>query len=266
VQITSTLTHPNTIAVYDYGRAEDGSLYYVMEYLEGLDLQALVTRFGPLPCERVIHMLRQLCGSLGEAHARGLVHRDIKPANLLVCARGGVADTLKVLDFGVAHVMRAARIRVGNEKVLIGTPEYMAPEVLESTGQASPQTDLYAVGAVGYFLLTGRPPFEAETTQELCLAHLTATPQTPSRVLGQAVDPVLERAVMLCLSKRRQARPTSAEALGAMLSRSELALSWSGANAESWWASHAAEVEIGLGSESRSNSTAPSAVRPSMLG
>jgi eukaryotic-like serine/threonine-protein kinase len=239
VRITSTLTHPNTVAIYDYGRADDGTLYYVMEYLEGLDLQRLVARFGPLPPARVVHFLTQLCGSLAEAHGAGLVHRDIKPANLLACTRGGVADVLKVLDFGVVQI----GARDPGVDDLIGTPEYMAPELFESSGQASPQTDLYAVGAIAYFLLTGSPPFEGASGAEQCQAHLTEQPEPPSVRLGATVDPMLEHAVLACLSKRRQARPSSAAGLRALLQRSPLVYAWTQADADAWWAARKVELE-----------------------
>jgi eukaryotic-like serine/threonine-protein kinase len=264
VQITSTLTHPNTVAIYDYGRADDGALYYVMEYLDGLDLQRLVTSFGPLPAQRVICVLRQLCGSLAEAHAAGLVHRDIKPGNLLMCRRGGIADTVKVLDFGVVHVMRGARFRSSSDKLLVGTPEYMAPELFESTAQASPQADLYAIGAVGYFLLTGTPPFLEESTNGLCMAHLTRTPDAPSQRLGSAIDPELETALMACLAKRREARPATAAALASLLGRSALANAWTAADADAWWRAHSAVIAAAQVSELRkdSESKTPQHIRP----
>jgi serine/threonine protein kinase len=263
VQITSTLTHPNTIAIYDYGRADDGALYYVMEYLEGLDLQHLVTSFGPLPPERVICILRQLCGSLTEAHAAGLVHRDIKPGNLLICRRGGIADTLKVLDFGVVHVMRGTRIRATNDRLLVGTPEYMAPELFESASQASPQVDLYAIGAVGYFLLTGTPPFLDESTTDLCMAHLTRTPDAPSQRLGSSVDPALETALLACLAKRREARPATAAALASLLARSSLANAWTAAHADAWWRTRSAEIaSTQLSLQTASEGKTPERIRP----
>jgi eukaryotic-like serine/threonine-protein kinase len=243
VRITSTLTHPNTVAIYDYGRAEDGTLYYAMEYLEGLDLQRLVARFGPLPPARVLCFLRQLCGSLAEAHAAGVVHRDIKPANLFVCTRGGMADTLKVLDFGVVHVARGERMRLSQDKDLVGTPQYMAPELFESKNQASVQSDLYAVGAAAYYLLTGSPPFDGATSHALCLAHLTQQPEPLSKRLGTPLDPVLEQAILSCLAKQRHVRPTSAAGLRSLLERSALATSWTQADAEAWWSTRRPELE-----------------------
>ncbi len=243
VRVTATLKHPNTVAVYDYGRTERGDLFYVMEYLEGLDLQNLVARFGPMPSARVLHYLRQLCGSLAEAHAARLVHRDIKPANLLACRVGGVPDTLKVVDFGVAKTLVGEALGLTVDRVLLGTPEYMAPELFESAERASRQSDLYSVGAVAYFLLTGQTVFEAKSLTELSLAQLTRTPELPSTRLQAAVDPVLESAVMACLAKRPQQRPASARSLATMLERSTLASAWTMADAESWWNAHSGELD-----------------------
>lgn len=254
-QITSALTHPNTVAIYDYGRTQEGTFYYAMEYLEGLDLQRLVTRFGALPQARVLHFLRQICGSLAEAHAAGIVHRDIKPANLLACTRGGVTDTLKVLDFGIVHL---GAIDDGAEPIVLGTPEYMAPELFESATRASAQSDLYSVGVVAYYLLTGAPPFSGGGTTELGLAHLTQTPSAPSEVLGIACDPTLEAAVLACLKKHPRARPSSAASLRALLDRSVLANTWAQADAEAWWAERTSEL-----SELRST-RAPDSLRRSV--
>jgi hypothetical protein len=243
VRVTATLKHPNTVAVYDYGRTERGDLFYVMEYLEGLDLERLVGRFGPMPAGRVIHYLRQLCGSLAEAHAALLVHRDIKPANLLACRVGGVSDTLKVVDFGVAKPLTGEALGLTVDRVLLGTPEYMAPELFESSERASPQSDLYSVGAVGYFLLTAQPVFEVQSLPELCLAALTRAPDPPSVRLGAAVDPQLEAAIMACLAKRTESRPASARALSSLLERSKQANAWTAADAEAWWNAHGSELD-----------------------
>lgn len=256
VRVTATLKHPNTVAVYDYGRTERGDLFYVMEYLEGLDLEHLVGRFGAMPSARVIHYMRQLCGSLVEAHAAHLVHRDIKPANLLACRVGGVADTLKVVDFGVAKPLTGEALGLTVDRVLLGTPEYMAPELFESSERATPQSDLYSVGAVAYFLLTAQPVFEVQSLTELCLAQLTRTPEPPSQRLGVVVDPQLEAAILACLAKRSELRPAGARALLSMLERSKQANAWTVANAEAWWNAHGSELlEIRV-------SRAPASLRP----
>jgi RIO-like serine/threonine protein kinase len=241
VRLTSSLTHPNTVAVYDYGRAEDGTFYYAMEYLEGLDLHTLVARFGPLPAARVVHLLIQVCGSLSEAHAAGLIHRDIKPANLLVCTRGGVGDIVKVLDFGVVLSLKGRGHEI-RDKAAVGTPEFMAPEMFESADQASVQSDLYALGGVAYFLLTGAAPFEGQSTAELCMAHLTQKPEPLAARLGQSPDAALEAALMACLAKRSSSRPSSALSLRALLERSPLSRAWTQADADAWWAARAADI------------------------
>jgi tRNA A-37 threonylcarbamoyl transferase component Bud32 len=243
VRVTATLKHPNTVAVYDYGRTERGDLFYVMEYLDGLDLERLVERFGRMPEARVIHYLRQLCGSLAEAHAAKLVHRDIKPANLLACRVGGVPDTLKVVDFGVAKPLAGEQLGLTVDRVLLGTPEYMAPELFESSERATPQSDLYSAGAVAYYLLTAQPVFDVSSLTELCLAQLTRTPEPPSVRLGAEVDPQLEAAILACLAKRPEARPASARALLTMLERSKQANAWKVSDAEAWWIRHADELQ-----------------------
>ena len=214
-----------------------------MEYIEGLDLQNLVLRFGPMPGARVLYFLRQLCGSLAEAHAAQLVHRDIKPANLLACRVGGMADTLKVVDFGVAKSLTGDQLGLTADRLILGTPEYMAPELFESSDRASPQSDIYSVGAVSYFLLTGHPVFDAGSLHELCMAQLTREPEPPSARLGASVDAVLESTIMACLAKRREQRPASARALQALLDRSPLAFGWKPSDAEAWWHAHGSELE-----------------------
>ncbi len=261
VRTTSALTHPNTVAVYDYGRADDGTLYYAMEYLEGVDLQRMVERFGPLPPARVCWFLHQLCGSLAEAHAAGVVHRDIKPANLFVCTRGGVADTLKVLDFGIAHVGRGERLRLSKDKSIVGTPAYMAPELFESVSLASVHADLYSVGAVAYFLLTGRPPFAGDSAEALCRAHLSQPPPPITTSTGAAIDAALERVVLGCLAKRAEARPSSALGLRGLLERAQPSPAWTSSDAEAWWQLHRAQVAA-LAKEAAAGSTTIREIRP----
>ena len=190
VQLTSQLTNPNTVAIYDYGRTPEGVFFYAMEYLDGINLEDLVNRFGPLPEGRVVSILRQVCGSLAEAHGMGLVHCDIKPANILLCHRGGVPDFVKVLDFGLAKAVGAeSQAGLNSADSITGTPLYLSPESIERPDAVDARTDLYALGAVGYFLLTGTPVFRGATIAEVCGQHLRAQPEPPSQRLGRPITP-----------------------------------------------------------------------------
>ena len=240
VQVTAALTHPNTIAIYDYGRSVDGVFYYAMEFLDGIDLESLVTHFGALPEGRVIHLLRQVCGSLGEGHEAGIVHRDVKPANLYLCRRGGVPDVVKVLDFGLVKATES--LRITRASVMVGTPENMAPELFESPDNATPSSDIYALGCVGYALLTGARPFAGSSLAEVCNAHLSRAAVPPSRRLGRVVDTVLERTILACLAKRPGERPGSTCEIVAMLDRSHAAATWTTDDAEAFWAMHRARI------------------------
>jgi hypothetical protein len=212
VQHTAALTHPNTVAIYDYGRTPDGLFYYAMEFLDGTDLQRLVDGEGPQPPGRVLHILRQICGSLTEAHEAGLVHRDVKAANVFLCERGGVADVVKVLDFGL--VLHADDAR---ERALAGTPTYLAPECIQQPGTVSTLADIYAVGVLAYVLLTGRTPIGGSSVDEILANQVSLEPRPPSHHLRQDLPEELERIVMACLAKDPGDRPTSARKLGAML-------------------------------------------------
>ncbi len=245
VQLTSRLTHPNTIAIYDYGHAEDGTFYYAMEYLPGLDFAALVRREGPQPPERVIHLLRQACGALAEAHRAGLVHRDIKPENLILCERGGLYDFVKVLDFGLVKDVRPAA--PGKEEgaltganVILGTPHYLPPEALLGSDKVRPAGDLYALGVVGYFLLTGDTPFRGANFLEISMHHLNTKPDAPSSRLGRPIAEDLENVILACLAKESADRPASAEALDEALARCRDAGGWGQAKAKAWWEKRAA--------------------------
>jgi serine/threonine protein kinase len=245
VQTTSQLNHPNTVAIYDYGRTEEGVFYYAMEFIEGIDLQALVEKYGRQSEARTIHILRQVCGSLYEAHSLGLVHRDIKPANIMLARRGGEPDVVKVLDFGLVKAIddkQQASMTVANS--LTGTPMYMSPEAIQTPNAIDPRSDLYAVGAVGYFLLTGKSVFDAENIVELCQAHVSKTPVPPSERAGRAVSAELEGAILACLDKSRAKRPQTARDLAQLLSRSPAALQWSIEEADQWWGRHERGVSV----------------------
>ena len=238
VRATCKLSHPNTIAIYDFGRSPDGVFYYAMEYLPGVCVDTLVQQTGPLPPARVVHLLQQVCGSLSEAHAHGLVHRDVKPGNLMICERGGIADFVKVLDFGLVKDVTAHEVtrysRVGQ---VLGTPQYMAPECLRSNVNASPSTDIFAVGAVAYFMLTGHDLVEANSLPELLARQLEGDVEAPSVRLGRPLPAQLEALVMRCLSREPTERPGSAVQLAAALEACELP-KWTQADARAFWTAH----------------------------
>ena len=243
VKATSQLSHPNTIAVYDFGCTPDGIFYYAMEYLHGVSVDALVHAVGPLPPARVVHLLKQVCGSLGEAHAQGFVHRDVKPGNLIICERGGIADFVKVLDFGlVKDVTSRENTHSSQAGHLFGTPQYMAPESFRGSVAASPLVDIYAVGAVAYFMLTGRDAFAAESLMELIALQLEGQVVAPAAVLGRALPADLERIVMRCLSNDSAQRPRSAQELSALLDECALP-PWTQADAQAFWTEHRALLQ-----------------------
>jgi serine/threonine-protein kinase len=217
VQLTSRLTHPNTISIFDYGRNAEGVFYYVMEYLDGLDLQHLVEQDGPVEPARAIHILTQISGALAEAHALGLIHRDIKPANIVLTERADEPDVVKVVDFGLVKRFGGKLAESAATEAIIGTPLYMAPESISQPDTIDARSDLYAVGAVGYFLLTGRHVFEGATVIEVCSKHMLEAPVPPSQRLGKDLPADLEAVVLACLAKDRDARPASAVALRASL-------------------------------------------------
>jgi hypothetical protein len=233
VQHMSQLTHPNTVAVFDYGRSHDGVFYYAMEYLGGIDLEHLVRSFGPQPSGRVIHILIQVCGALHEAHTAKLIHRDIKPANIILCERGTVLDVAKVVDFGL--VKEITRDASAPTQVVLGTPAYVAPEAVTDPDRITHAVDLYALGAVGYFLITGKKLFEGKTPLEVCVQHVTRPPTPPSELPGIVLAPGLEAILMTCLAKRPADRHPSAAALADALEALPPAGDWTKADAALWW-------------------------------
>jgi serine/threonine protein kinase len=233
-QATSQLQSPHTVHVYDYGITTNGVLYYVMEYLNGMTLRDLVEKFGPQPESRVIHILCQVCGSLEEAHSKGLIHRDIKPDNIALCESGGVCDFAKVLDFGLVHFLNG-KVDDGEQKFLAGTPEYMSPEAIHRPSEIDHRTDVYALGAVGYYLLTGQPVFPITVVPQLLKAHLETQPEPPSQRVGRSIDDDLEAVILNCLEKAPDMRPPSAIQLAALLSACQAANKWSFEEARDWW-------------------------------
>jgi hypothetical protein len=236
VQLTSQLNHPNTIVIYDYGRTPEGVFYYAMEYLDGLSLDTLVKQFGPQPDARVIHILRQVCGSLAEAHRLGLIHRDVKPQNIMLTQCGGVFDFAKLLDFGVAKAISGPeQHNLTSAGLFVGTPLYMAPESIEQPENTNSLSDLYSLATVGYFLLTGVPVFDGGGMLEMMRQHLEAKPQLPSERLGKPISPQLEQLIMNCLAKAPKDRPASAEAMAEALRRCTPLQSWTVTDAARWW-------------------------------
>lgn len=232
-QVTASLKSPHTVELYDFGITKTGTIYYVMELLEGDDLEQRVRREGPFEPARVVHILEQALDSLAEAHQLGLVHRDIKPANLHISQRGLEKDFVKVLDFGL--VKRNKRVATENSlshvDTVLGTPAYLAPEAITLESPVDARTDIYALGCVAYFLLTGQLVFESETVMGTAIAHVTTKPVPPSVRAQRAVPPELERIVLACLEKSPERRPQSALSLLDMLKELKLP----GANATKRW-------------------------------
>jgi serine/threonine-protein kinase len=232
---TATLRSPHTIELYDFGVTPDGTFYYVMELLEGLDLKSLVEKFGPIPVSRAAHLLWQVCHSLEDAHHSGLVHRDIKPSNIFTCRRGRDFDFVKVLDFGLVKSVGTGQetLDLSMEGVVHGTPGFMAPEIATGAKNVDARADLYSLGCVGYWLVTGKPVFEAPTPVATILQHVRDRPVPPSERLGTALPAAFERAILDCLQKDPADRPASAARLAARLA--EAAGSWTAEDASAWW-------------------------------
>ncbi len=238
VQMTARLSHWNTIEVYDYGRTEDGTFYYVMEYLPGLSLEEILERQGPLPAERVVHLLRQTCQALREAHAIGLIHRDIKPGNIFAARRGGLYDVAKLLDFGlVKPPADFSSPRLTQDGAISGTPLYMSPEQARGAGEVDARSDIYSLGAVAYALLCGRPPFVRTSPLEVIIAHAHDAVVPPSK-LRPDVPADLERVVLRCLAKRPEDRFQDAESVERALAACVAADRWSQSQAAQWWEEH----------------------------
>ncbi len=238
VRSTSRLNHWNTVRIYDYGYTEDGTFYYVMEYLAGWTLEDLVRDHGPLPPGRAIHLLRQVGAALREAHAIGLVHRDIKPANIIACSRGGVADLAKLLDFGlVRHAgPRGRDAIVTSPGVLAGTPAYMSHEQAGGDADLDARSDIYSLGAVAYYLVTGQPPFLRDTSMRVLIAHLRETPRAPS-LLRPGLPPDLDAVILRCLAKDPGDRYPDMSHLDRALAACAAAGQWDDGDADRWWRS-----------------------------
>jgi serine/threonine-protein kinase len=235
VRVTATLSHPNTVEIYDYGRTADGTSYYVMEYLPGLSLAELVQQHGPLPPGRVVYLLRQVCQALREAHAVGLIHRDLKPSNIIAARRGGMDDVAKLLDFGL--VLPATTVPGANLSVegqIVGTPLFMSPEQASGDRELDQRSDIYSLGAVAYYLLTGRPPFSGASAMAVLVAHVRDPVVPPSLILAGTPED-LERVVSRCLAKDSAGRFTDAESLERALGECACSGDWDQDRAARWW-------------------------------
>jgi serine/threonine-protein kinase len=235
VRTTASLRSPHTIQVYDFGITREGAFYYVMELLDGIDLMTLVERYGPQPGERVASLMKQVCHSLREAHARNFVHRDIKPANVLTCSVGGDFDFVKVLDFGLVLDRHLTSEELEDEKQFVGTPAVMAPEMLRYQVPVDARADLYALGCVGYWLLTGKRVFEAQTRADMLVMHAHQKPLLPSKRVDRPIHPGLEALIMQCLEKNPNKRPQTARELSDALGALQFEHPWTDERAELWW-------------------------------
>jgi serine/threonine-protein kinase len=245
VRATATLTHPNAVQIFDYGRTSDGTFYYVMEYLPGLTLEELVKSHGPLPAARVVHLLQQLCGALAEAHEIGLIHRDIKPGNVMLCKRGGVHDVAKLLDFGLvqSHFAGDADDRLTQEGTVIGTPAFLSPEQAGGGDQVDARSDIYSLGCLAYFLLAGQPPFAGRSQVKMLAAHLYEAP-APLTSDRPDVPRDLEAVTLQCLAKNPGDRFADARTLALALAQCKMAVVWTEEDAAAWWQAREAALPV----------------------
>jgi serine/threonine-protein kinase len=236
VRATATLTHWNTIEIYDYGHAEDGTFYYVMEYLPGMNLEDLVEQYGPLPPERAVYLLRQVCQALREAHGIGLIHRDIKPSNIFASERGKVYDVAKLLDFGLVKTLgtQPESVKLTGVGAFTGSPAFMSPEQALGNEQLDARSDIYNVGAVAYFLITGKLPFDRLSTLQMLHAH-AYEPLVPVQEFNEAVPADLQAVILRCLEKDPDRRYQDAGTLEKALAACECAGRWTSERAEEWW-------------------------------
>jgi serine/threonine-protein kinase len=243
-QATAQLSSAHSIRLFDYGIADDGSFYYVMELLTGRDLESFVRQFGPVPPDRAMYLLRQVCHSLAEAHERGLIHRDVKPANIYVCRMGLDYDFVKVLDFGLVKFNDARELDSRTQTLMtaahttIGTPAYMAPEIILGRSDIDRRADVYAIGCVAYFMLTGQLVFEGSTPMEALVSHVHQPPVPPSARSEVRIPPDLDAIVLACLEKDPDKRPQDAIALRRLLHECDTCSAWSSARARDWWRVH----------------------------
>lgn len=238
VQLTAALTHPNTVTVFDFGRTPEGVFYYAMELLDGAALDVLVNLEGAQPPGRVLHVLDGVAGALAEAHEIGLIHRDIKPANIILCRQGGLDDVPKVVDFGLVKDLSGREASLTATSALAGTPLYMSPEAVAEGSGIDARGDLYALGAVGYFILTGTHVFTGRSALEVCAHHLHTQPEPPSARMGRTVPPDLELLILECLEKDPSRRPQSAAALQRRVRECHDYGAWDRERASAWWSAN----------------------------
>jgi serine/threonine-protein kinase len=248
VQLTARLTHPNTITIFDYGRTHDGVFYYAMELLDGATLQRIVAVAGAQSAGRVVRILAMVCGALSEAHAIGLIHRDIKPANIMLCTQGGERDVVKLLDFGLVKEFEVGRdVTLTGASVIVGTPQYMAPESILAPGTVDARADIYAVGAVAYYLLAGVDVFDGKSIMEVCGQHLHEEPTSLS-ARGLAIPAELEAVVLACLNKDPNRRPQNALELRRRVEACPVE-PWDDDKALAWWREYKPDLD-GLAKQS----------------
>jgi serine/threonine protein kinase len=234
VKATAKLTHWNTVEIFDYGHTDDGTFYYVMELLPGLSLQELVDRHGPLPPGRAVYLLRQMCDALDEAHSMGLIHRDLKPANIFVSKRGRKHDVAKLLDFGLVKEQHPHDAQRDSQSVLSGTPLYMSPEQATSYDSVDARSDIYSLGCVAYFAVTGKPPFETQTILETLAAH-AKEPVVPPEEILESIPAGISQVIVRCLNKRPEERFGDTVGLAKALSECPCCGQWSDEEAANWW-------------------------------
>jgi serine/threonine-protein kinase len=237
-EAAATRRSPHTIELYDYGVAEDGTFYYVMELLDGIDFHELVARYGPLEPERAMHLLSQACDSLGEAHRRGMVHRDVKPSNILACRMGLRVDYVKVLDFGLVKndpKQAEDQMHITSAGTVSGTPAFIAPESIAGIATVGPPADVYALGCVAYWLLTGQYVFQGANPTMMMMQHLQGAPVPPSHRTKHPVPADFDALIMKCLAKDPAERPADAAELSVLLGRCRFMTTWSEERAQNWW-------------------------------
>ena len=244
VKSAARLSHPNSIAIYDYGRTEDGTFYYVMEYLPGMSLQDLISGYGPIPAGRLVYLLRQACAGLAEAHSLGIIHRDLKPANIFVALRGGEADVAKILDFGLVKLTADPEAPdLTTDRSVSGTPAFMAPEQATGDRSIDARADIYALGAIAYFALTGRPPFDGPTAMAVMIAQVRDPVVPPSQVREDLPED-LERVILRCLAKNPDERYPNVRALARDLASCSCVGDWDEDRAEAWWDARPEPVDV----------------------